>query len=176
MRNRFILPCLATCAILALFGCVKDGYEGPSLNELFGEFEIIDSLTLSTTSPDFSIDEAVEFSATFNKPVNWQLEIEGLSSGGANAFNGFSQTLDNGSVVWTGTSSSLPFFELEDCAVSLSIANEGVVLYDTLTITGLLNFDCTYTPWALTLRPFREKQMSYQHLATSVDSCKPHTE
>ena len=109
MRNRFILPCLAVCAILALFGCVKDGYEGPSLNELFGEFEIIDSLTLSTTSPDFAIDETVEFSATFNKPVNWQLEIQGLSSGGSKAFSGFSQALDDGSVVWTGTSSSLPF-------------------------------------------------------------------
>jgi hypothetical protein len=141
MRNRFILPCLAACAILALFGCVKDGYEGPSLNELFGEFEIIDSLTLSTTSPDFSIDEAVEFSATFNKPVNWQLEIQGLSSGSSKAFSGFSQALDNGAVVWTGTSSSLPFFELEDCAVALSIANEGVVLHDTLTITGLANFE-----------------------------------
>ena len=141
MRTHFILLGLAFCAVLVLVGCVKDGFEGPSLNELFGEFEVIDSLSLSTADPDFSIGETVAFSATFNKPVNWQLEIQGLSSGGNKEFSGFSETLDNGAVVWTGTSSSLPFFELEDCAVSLTIANEDVALYDTLTVTGLVNFE-----------------------------------
>ena len=73
-------------------GCNRPSSEGPSINDLFGVFEVIDSLQLTNVSPDFSSGESVGFSCKFSKPVEWNLLITGLESGSRKTFEAFSQS------------------------------------------------------------------------------------
>ena len=59
-----------TCVSILFFGCNKDDYEGPLINELYGDFMINDSFRIINDNPDFSIDEKVKFYCNFNKTIN----------------------------------------------------------------------------------------------------------
>ncbi|MBF44686.1 MAG: hypothetical protein CMD38_00005, partial [Flavobacteriales bacterium] len=63
-----------------LHSCSKDEFEGPSIENLYGEFEIIESLKLTNKSPNFLNNEKVGFNCEFNKPVEWKIHINGLST------------------------------------------------------------------------------------------------
>ena len=52
-----------------LYSCTKNEYEGPSIEILYGEFEVIEPLKLTNKSPSFSNNEQVGFHCEFNKPV-----------------------------------------------------------------------------------------------------------
>ena len=51
-----------------LCGCTKKEFEGPSIETLYGDFEIIDALKITNKTPSFSINEQVGFHCEFNKP------------------------------------------------------------------------------------------------------------
>ena len=131
-------------AIISVFltlGCTKDEVEGPLINEIYGNFEIIQPLLVSNKTPNFSNNEITKFYASFNKKIDWKINIFGLSSNGKKEITGFSNELDSTIVFWNGNTSQLPFFIEEDCAVELTFLNESDTLRDTITIAGAKVYD-----------------------------------
>ena len=53
---------------IGLTSCTKEEFEGPSIENLYGEFEIIESLKLTNKNPNFLNNEKVGFNCEFNKP------------------------------------------------------------------------------------------------------------
>ena len=85
--------------ICLLHSCTKEEFEGPSIEILYGDFELIDSLKLTNTNPDFSSNEKVGFHCKFNKPVNWKIAILGLTTGASREITGFSNLIDSKIIV-----------------------------------------------------------------------------
>ena len=61
---------------LLAIGCDRPDSEGPSLDELFGQFEVLDSLSLTTHTPDFSVGTLLDLRANSPSPsighcVSW---------------------------------------------------------------------------------------------------------
>ena len=114
--------------------CEKDNMEGPSLHDLYGELNIIDSLTIVGDSADFSIGESIYFTASFSKQVDWKIRIKGLHSGSVKIISGKSNAINQANSSWNGNSSQLPFFIAEDCDVELTFE-----MHDDTTIYSQLN-------------------------------------
>ena len=127
----------AAFALGMMPSCNRPETEGPAINDLFGVFEIIDSLQLSNASPDFSLGEVVRFSCEFSKPVSWSLSIEGLETGSTKRFEDFSRALLPEQVVWYGNCDDAPFFAAEPCKVVLTIEDEGQALTADLAVEGV---------------------------------------
>lgn len=106
--------------------------EGPSLNDLYGEFSVLAELDASTRNPDFSSSTSMFFTALFSKTVDWQITITGQSSGAVKVIEGTSFEVDEISGRWVGDVSSLPMMKVEPCMVILSVPNESYA--DTLLI------------------------------------------
>ena len=124
------------------FGCTKDEVEGPLLNEIFGNFQLNSSLTISNNSPDFSTsNELVKFHCDFNKSIEWKISILGLESGSLKEISGFSNVIDSNDVSWNGNTSQVPFFKKELCAVELTFLNEVDTLRDTINILQTKIYD-----------------------------------
>ena len=136
-RHLLLLLLLVAC----LYACTKDDFEGPALDSLFGNFSIVDSLEISTNTPDFSNNEEVTFYSKFTTVVDWKISIKGLSSNSIKELSGFSNTIDPDLVSWNGSTSQVPFFQLEDCAIELTFENEIDTLRDTITIVSVKNYD-----------------------------------
>ncbi len=108
-----------------------------SVSDLYGEFEINDSLDVTKTSIDFEMGEKPVFTAEFNKPVLWNLTITGKKSGAVKNISGLSKELNSENAAWDGSTSTLPFFRKgEDCTAELNISSEDttLVLAETLTV------------------------------------------
>ena len=63
-----------------MFSCKKEGIEGPSLNDLYGELNFETPLAIVGDSANFSQNEDVYFTAEFSKIVDWKITITGLNS------------------------------------------------------------------------------------------------
>lgn len=118
------------------YSCTKIEFEGPPIEILFGDFEIIKPLKLTNKSPYFSINEQVGFHCEFNKPIKWKIAIRGLNTNATKEITGFSNLIDSNNTVWTGGPSQLPFFSEEACAIELTFENEIDTLRDTITIVS----------------------------------------
>ncbi len=123
-----------TCVSLFFFGCTKGDYEGPAINDLYGDFMITDSFRIINNNPDFSIGEKVKFHCEFNKNVQWKITITGQESNSKKVFTGFNNLIDSLSVFWNGNTSQVPFFKQESCAIELTFENESDTIRDTLNI------------------------------------------
>lgn len=121
-------------------GCNRPSSEGPSINDLFGVFEVIDSLQLTNVSPDFSSGESVGFSCKFSKPVEWNLLITGLESGSRKTFEAFSSELFAEQIVWYGNCDDVPFFMEETCEVRLSVEGEEEEYVAALQVAGVKTY------------------------------------
>jgi hypothetical protein len=129
-----ILVCLVA---VSLAGCkVEDEFDGPSLNDLYGEFAILQGLGISNDNVDFSAGQSTYFTAEFSKNVEWKLEVTGLVSGAKKTLSGFSNKLGSTNAGWDGGASELPMFKIEDCAVELTFSAEQDTLRDTLSVLG----------------------------------------
>jgi hypothetical protein len=100
--------------------CEKDKIEGPSLNDLYGELTILESLNIVGDSADFSNNQSMYFTASFSKQVDWKIKIEGLNSGSVKIISGKSNTINQSNSTWDGSSTEIPFFIAEDCDVQLT--------------------------------------------------------
>ena len=127
--------------LLFLHSCTKEEFEGPSIDILYGDFELIEPLTLTSKNPNFSNNEKVGFSCEFNKPVEWKITILGLSTNAKREITGLSNIIDPNETKWNGAPSQLPFFQEEVCAIELTFENETDTLRDTLTINSSKTFD-----------------------------------
>jgi hypothetical protein len=124
-----------------LFNCTKKEFEGPSIQDLYGDFEIIDSLILTNKNPNFSGSEQVGFYCSLNKPIQWKIAIQGLSTNATKEITGFSNFIDSNTVIWNGSPSQVPFFTEESCSIELTFENESDTLRDTLTIISAKSYE-----------------------------------
>jgi hypothetical protein len=126
--NKSIFQYFTALVFLSLFsvGCSHDTdtFDGPFLVDRFGEFAIIDNLVVSQPTVDFAAGETVFFTATFNKNVNWIIEITGQESGAVKRIEGFDREITAANATWTGGTTDLPFFKAEMCAVQLLVPEE----------------------------------------------------
>ena len=134
----FLFP-LALC--IGFYACSTEEFEGPSIVNLLGAFAVVDSLELTTATPDFSAGDQVGFSATFNKDVDWTLRIEGTASGSVKLISGYSDALEPSAVKWNGNTSQVPFFTTEDCTVELTILDEPDTMRAQLTVLGTRSYE-----------------------------------
>ena len=139
--NTLRISLIALGIALGLYACSTEEFEGPSIVVLLGEFDILDSLRVTDSNPDFSVNDVVGFHAEFNKEVDWTLVIEGQTTGSRKVITGFSSRLDSNAVVWTGGTSQVPFFTTEDCTVELTVLDEPDTMRTELTVTGTRVFD-----------------------------------
>ena len=58
IKTKFILFLGLTCLV---YSCTKTEFEGPSIGTLYGDFEIIESLKLTNSIPNFSNNDEVGF-------------------------------------------------------------------------------------------------------------------
>ena len=123
---------------IALFaGCKTDEeFEGPALTDLYGSFAFIEDFDISDRDVDFSAAENTYFTASFTKNVDWEIEIKGLTSGAVKTLSGFSNYLDADNATWNGTTTLLPMFRAEECAVKLIIPSAADTIHDTLTVSA----------------------------------------
>jgi hypothetical protein len=132
--SKYALPCLLL--LLSLTACRSDDFDGPGLNDLYGEFDIVEPMALSRTTVDFANQETVYFTASFSKIIDWKIAITGLSTGSQKVINGKSSKIDISNSNWVGNTTVFPLFGAETCAVMMTFLNEPDTLRDTLTITA----------------------------------------
>ena len=124
-----------------LYSCTKKEFEGPSIDILYSDFEVIEPLKIINKTPSFSSNEQVGFHCEFNKPVQWKITIMGLSTSANRQITGFSNLIDSNIIVWNGGPSQVPFFSEEVCAIELTFENEIDTLRDTISIVSAKTYE-----------------------------------
>lgn len=132
---------LALAFAVVVAGCRKDeldSFDGPSLNDLYGPFSIVEGLTLSHQQINFAADGDLVFNAELSKNTNWVIEITGAQSGATRTIEGSDRLLSSDNAAWDGGANSFPGFSLEDAYIAISFPNEedSTILRDTVTIAG----------------------------------------
>ena len=133
MEMKRMLMLLTAALGLAGLSCERStDPEGPSLNDLYGEFSVLQQFDVSTQNVDFSNNGSMYFEALFSKRVDWKVTITGQNSGAVKEITGSSFVVDESNSTWTGGVTQLPMVKVEPCEVVLSVENEGFA--DTLYI------------------------------------------
>jgi hypothetical protein len=127
--------------VFFLHSCTKKELEGPLIETLYSDFELIKPLKLTNKNPSFSSNEQVRFHCEFNKPVQWKITILGLITNAKREITGFSSLIDSNTIVWNGGPSQVPFFSEEICAIELTFENEIDTLRDTITIFSAKTYE-----------------------------------
>jgi len=80
MKNFAILSVLL---LILISGCKREDPEftGPSLDNLFGEFSVLEEFDITNRNVDFSQGETSTFTAVFSKEVDWEVHVTGLETG-----------------------------------------------------------------------------------------------
>ena len=121
--------------------CTKKEFEGPLIETLYADFELIESLSITNKNPNFTDNEQVGFYCKFNKPVEWRISIMGTSTNATRLITGFSSVIDSNNILWNGGPSQIPFFSEEECVVELTIQNEIDTIRDTINIISAKNYE-----------------------------------
>jgi hypothetical protein len=124
--------------LLVLSACERDDpdFEGPSLDNIYGDFTVLESFDISNRNVDFESGETTVFTAIFSKQVDWEVHVTGLESGAHKVITDFSSELSAGNARWDGSTTMIPLFKEEECAVELRVDAEDYVFYDTLQATS----------------------------------------
>ena len=122
--------------IVLVVSCHKkdNTIDGPSLDNVYGAFNIITPLEKNVDSVDFSINQTAYFTAQLSKIVNWKLTITGQSSGAVKEITGTSNTVDQSNSTWYGETTLFPVFATENCSVQLTFEGESDTLLTTIYI------------------------------------------
>jgi hypothetical protein len=126
----------------ALIGCRKldkDNFDGPSLEDSFGPFAVLEDLNRGNYEVDFSAGQKVIFNMTLSKNTNWVIQIEGENSGAVRTITGTDRILSIDNAVWTGGANRFPSFNLEKAFITVTFPNEegSPIVKDSVLITGL---------------------------------------
>ena len=130
--NLFLLLLLTV-----LFSCRKDEidiFEGPDLNDVYGEFTVITSLESSQPNVDFADGQTVYFTCEMSKVIDWQLTITGQTSGAEKLISGTSKYVDTNTSTWDGSTTNFPMFKSEVCNVMLTFNGESDTLNTSVTV------------------------------------------
>lgn len=120
--------------VFFFFTCSENEFEGMPIENLYGEFKILQPLKINNGNPNFSKNEMVRFHCEFSKPVEYKITIEGMSTKAKREINGFSNLLDSNLITWDGSPLKLPFFIDEFCAIELTFKDQIDTIRDTLKI------------------------------------------
>jgi len=130
--NLFLLLLLTV-----LFSCRKDEegiFEGPDLNDVYGEFSVLTSLEVNQPNVDFADGQTVFFTCELSKVIDWQLTITGQTSGAEKFITGTGRNLDAESSTWYGSTTNFPMFKSEICDVLLTFNGENDTLFTSVTV------------------------------------------
>lgn len=121
--NKLIL--IVSLLLIVSASCRKDKktIDGPSIAEIYSDFKLLDNFKVSKDSVDFSTGDQVNFSASFNKIVSWQITITGLTSKAVKIIKGDGRIISLSNSVWNGSTTQFPVFGTEQCIAKLKIAN-----------------------------------------------------
>ncbi len=108
--------------------------DGPSLDNVYGTFNIITPLSKNLDSVDFSLNQTAFFTAELSKIVNWKITITGLTSGAVKEILGTSNKVDQSNSAWYGETTIFPVFQAENCSIQLTFDGESDTLSTTLKI------------------------------------------
>lgn len=113
---------ILTLTALIHISCRKEttSFDGPSLEEIYSDFKVLENFKASKDSVSFGLNENVLFTASFNKIVNWTITIKGQTSGAIKLLNGQSRVINQ---AWDGSTTIFPMFKEEPCAVTLTLEN-----------------------------------------------------
>ena len=136
MKNTITLSCLMVLLIMQS-ACRKDkpAFEGPSIQEIYSDFKMLQPFKADRDSVNFSAGQFVQFSATFNKVVEWTIHIKGEKSKGVKRLTGTGKQIEGSSARWDGSVSDFPMFSVENCSVMLTIKE----VTDTFTLNEKIN-------------------------------------
>lgn len=131
--------CLAT---LLLFSCRKDEegvVDGPSLENLFGDFSVITDITVNQTAVDFSVGEDIHWNGEISKNTDWVIRLTGQTTGAMRTITGDDRIISVTNAIWLGGANNFPGFGLEDVDVEITFPNEenAPVFNYVITVEGL---------------------------------------
>lgn len=108
-------------AFLVIFAsCEREtDFEGPSLNDIYGDFKILQDLQVSASEADFAAGQTVYFTATFSKLTNWKISIINPQTGAEKIFEGLSNEINRQNATWDGSTTFFPSFGPGDCIATL---------------------------------------------------------
>ena len=132
---------ISLCLLFLIYSCTKKDFEGPSIEILYGDFELIEPLIITNKNPSFSNNEKVGFHCEFNKPTQWKISIIGLTTSATREISGFSNLIDSNLIIWNGGPSQAPFFSEEFCAIELTFENEIDTLRDTISVVSSKTYE-----------------------------------
>jgi hypothetical protein len=72
-----------------------------------------------------------------SKTSNWKIKITGQTSGAVKEITGTSKTIALNDAIWNGSTSQLPMFRNEICAIQLTFVGESDTIVDQVKITGV---------------------------------------
>lgn len=121
MKNKISILLLFAVALMA--SCTKntEEFDGPSINEIFSDFTVLEAFKADRDSVDFANGEKVNFTAKFNKTVDWTITITGSQTKAVKIIEGTSRELDASNAVWDGSVTDFPMFNIENCTALLTI-------------------------------------------------------
>jgi hypothetical protein len=131
MKNSKILILLCTLALIGACRKKSTTFDGPSINDIFSDFKLLQNFKADRDSVNFGTGQNVIFSAAFNKTVEWTITIKGTTSKAIKTITGTSKNIDATNATWNGSTTVLPIFAQENCAVELKIKD----VADTYTLT-----------------------------------------
>lgn len=130
IKNIFLLILMALFAGIVSCRKNKTDFDGPSINDIFSNFKMLENFKADRDSVNFSTGQKVVFSARFNKVVNWTITIKGATSKSVKQITGTTKTIDASNATWDGSTSKFPMFTTENCTATLTIQD----VADTFTV------------------------------------------
>lgn len=123
---------------MCMLGCDRvTDFEGPDLQDIYGDFSILEDFSASTAQVDFSKGETLHFKARFSTITNWKIEITSLSNGGMKVIEGRSKTIDASNANWDGTTTKFPRLGLGNCIAVLYVEADSSQHQTAVQITGI---------------------------------------
>lgn len=126
----------AICLLSGLLGSActpTDGFEGPDLEDLYGDFAVLQPLTVTGDNADFSNNEIMQFSAEVSLQTDWRLTLTGQQSGAVKIREGNGQLIN---VIWNGSTTELPVFQQEPVQAVLNFPGHPDTLSTLVTVGG----------------------------------------
>jgi hypothetical protein len=120
--------------VVVLLGCDRSKEQlGPSLNDIYGEFTVLEPFSAENATVDFSSGARTWFNGRFSKNVDWRITIIGQVSGAKKIITGKTNVLNEETARWNGSTTDLPMFKPEGCTVVLEVPSEN--FSDSLSLT-----------------------------------------
>ncbi len=123
--------------VSVLFSCRKDEIEtsdGPNLMDIYGIFEVVNTLSTSQANVDFAAGQSVHFTSEISIITDWELRITGQTSGAEKIITGTGKIIDASVSTWDGSTTNFPIFQAEVCDVMLTFPGEVDTLYSSVTV------------------------------------------